>query len=466
MTLIEQIAQNADTLEEVDYDEIDSAIILEINRLSAENEDVWNSPDHNKREYVHGFFQYPAMMVPVVQKKIIDIILTANPEIKNVIDPFMGSATSLVACMQHGLNCYGQDINPLSILIAKARTGPYYVDAIREKYVDLIRGIEKDTSRVIESKFTGWKKWFKVGTAIEISRIVRAIRKESRLAVRRFYWINLAETIRLTSNDRTSTFKLHARPIDEIESRNISAIEVFRTQIERSIEDLDLFRTRLVEANQLSNGAYKSDISFSLLDSSKRIFSPNNGKDFFDLLITSPPYGDNKTTVTYGQHSYLPLQWIDLSDIDERADKEFLKSTLEIDSRSLGGKIKKHASDDMDELFEISPSFKAVYKKIKSKNPEMVDKVFVFLKDLYRVVEQIFEVMKDNSYQVWTTGNRTVAGITIPNNQILEEFIEHKGGKLVTQVQREILSKRMAKRNSNSDLMNFEDILIFRKIGK
>jgi len=445
---------------------IDRLIKQEIERLTSENSNIWTSPDHNRREYVHSFFQYPAMMVPVVQKRIIDIIKAAKPQIQNVIDPFMGSATSLVACMQNGINCYGQDVNPLSILIGETRTGPYYVEAIKEKYIDLFNLIENDDSRAIEVKFKGWQKWFKNGVAIELSRIVRAIKKEPRLAIRRFYWINLAETIRVTSNDRTSTFKLHARPLEEIEKRNLSPILSFKSHLMQSIEDLDLYRKLLLEAGQLSNGAYKGLVKLSLQDSSNKIITPNSESNFFDLLVTSPPYGDNKTTVTYGQHSYLPLQWIDLSDIDEKADEELLRTTLEIDSRSLGGKISSLTVDDLVSLYQKSSSFKQVHLELLLKDPKKANKVVVFLRDLEQVIDRVFEAMKPDSYQVWTIGNRTVGGVTIPNNRILKEFIEFKGGVLVTQIEREILNRRMAKRNSSSALMTFEDILIFRKVGK
>jgi hypothetical protein len=99
-------------------EQIDALITREIERATAENSSIWTCPDFNRREYVHCFFQYPAMMIPPVQKKLIDIITTAKPDIKYMIDPFMGSATTLMTCMENGLNCYGQDINPLAILIA------------------------------------------------------------------------------------------------------------------------------------------------------------------------------------------------------------------------------------------------------------------------------------------------------------------------------------------------------------
>lgn len=443
---------------------IDDKIKSQIEKLTSENDQIWTSPDHNRREYVHSFFQYPAMMVPVVQKRIIDIIVQHKPETKKIIDPFMGSATSLVACMQNGLDCYGQDINPLAVLIAKTRTGPYYVNKVKNSFETIKELVETDDSKFVESKFKGWDKWFKNSVAVELSKIVRAIRSENRISIRRFFWINLAETIRLTSNDRTSTFKLHARPLDEIEKRNLSPISEFKKQVQRSIEDLELYRDLLKNSGQISNDVYKAEINIKLQDSSKKISPPKD--QFFDLLITSPPYGDNKTTVTYGQHSYLPLQWIDLEDIDRNVDSNCLNSTLEIDTRSLGGKVKKINDSELKLLFSHSSTFKITYNKLKSKFPDKVDKVVVFLRDLYNVLKNIFSVMKTDSYQIWTIGNRTVGGIEIPNNIILKEFISSLNGILVAQIEREIINKRMARWNNSSTLMNTEDILIFRKIGK
>lgn len=443
---------------------VDKIIEMKINELSNEDNLVWSSPKFDKKGYARKLFQYPAMMVPIVQKRIIDIILSANPNTRNVIDPFMGSATSLVACMEKGLDCYGQDINPLSILIAKARTGPYFTKQIKGKYQSLIESIEQDNSHQIEVDFVGIDKWFKKEVSIELSKIVRAIRTENEISIRRFYWINLAEVIRITSNDRTSTFKLHARPLEEIESRNLSPIKEFKSRLAATIGDLDEYKELLKKSGQLSKGKYKGKLKFKLQDSGTKIVTPKNETEFFDLLVTSPPYGDNKTTVTYGQHSYLPLRWIDLDDIDKRIPEDILKSASEIDTRALGGRIKKLSREELEYLYQRSSTFKEIHELLKIVVPDRADKVVVFLKDLFQVIENAFEVMKVNSYQVWTIGNRTVGGIEIPNNEILKEFIEFKGGKFVTKVEREILNRRMPNKNNNSQLMSFEDILIFRKL--
>lgn len=445
-------------------EQIDELISQKIEIATQEDSDIWTSPDYNRREYVHSFFQYPAMMIPAVQRKLIEIIIESKPEIENMLDPFMGSATTLVASMESGVNCFGQDINPLAILIAKTRTGPYYIDALISKYQELMSRVEVDNSKKIETRLSNRRKWFKDNISVELSKLVRAIRQEPRLTIRRFFWVVLAETIRLSSNDRTSTFKLHMRKQEEIDKRNFSALTVFELHMEQSIEDFLLHSLLLESSGQLDKKAYKKAINITLRDSKNSIFSPQE-TSFYDILVTSPPYGDNKTTVTYGQHSYLPLQWIDMDDIDPLANNDFLKTTSEIDSRSLGGKYKPINDELLVKLFSASPTFHITYNRIKEKSIKSIRKVESFIADLNSTIDNIFKVMKSDSYQIWTIGNRCVAKVEIPNDEILIELIESKGGKLVTQVKREIINKRMAKWNKDTALMNKEDILIFRKIG-
>lgn len=445
---------------------IDKKICDEVNLLTEEDNKFWSSPDHDRNEYLHCFFQYPAMMVPVVQRKLIEIVVKNKPSIANVLDPYMGSGTSLVACMENGLDCFGQDINPLAILVSRTRTGPYYVKAIKNRKKNLYLKIDNDKIERVEVKFKGIDKWFKEPVKKELSKIVRAIRKEKRPSIRRFYWVILAEVVRLTSNDRTSTFKLHVRTAEEIQKRNLSPIELFKEHFESCLKDLNWYSNLLLKAKKLSKGSYIGDVRLKLADSKEFIHTErNNSAGFYDLLVTSPPYGDNKTTVTYGQHSYLPLQWIDLTDIHELATSEFLKTTSEIDSRGLGGKLKILENDKLEILFINSPSFKQTYDALLFKDPSKTKKVVNFIYDLYLSIINIHHSLKVNAYQIWTIGNRNVGGMEIPNNKIITELIINQGAILVTQIEREILNKRMAKRNKDSELMTFEDILIFRKIG-
>ncbi|WP_428327915.1 hypothetical protein [Mucilaginibacter sp.] len=446
-------------------EEADLIICQEVDLLTRGNHQIWSSPDHDRSQYVHSFFQYPAMMVPIVQKRIIEIIVNAKGDVTNLLDSFMGSGTSLVAGMQMGLDCYGQDINPLAVLVSKTRTGPFYFKAIEERRQALFTHIEQDNDTIIEANFNGLYKWFNPPVAAELSRIVRAIRAESNQTIRRFYWVILAETIRLTSNDRTSTFKLHARPLTETATRTVSAIDVFKKHFANSLEDLREHALQLEDADRLLKGAYIGQVNLNLLNSKEHIVTANDKEGFFDLHVTSPPYGDNKTTVTYGQFSYLPLQWIDLQDIDDRANDTFLATTSQIDSFGLGGVIRRFTPEELQLLFDASPRLELIHQQIHQIDPKRARKVAAFFYDIYQTIQNIHIAMKVNGYQVWTVGNRTVAGVNVPNNVIMTDFILSQGAILIKTINREILNRRMASRNSQANLMTFEDILIFRKIG-
>ena len=95
------------------------------NQLTLESEDHWDYRGNNKseRDYVHGFCTYPAMMVPKMQREILQVCLeqSENKHLK-LLDPFAGSGTILVEGMLQGLDIVGIDINPLAVLLCKVKT--------------------------------------------------------------------------------------------------------------------------------------------------------------------------------------------------------------------------------------------------------------------------------------------------------------------------------------------------------
>jgi len=123
----------------------------------------------------------------------------------------------------------------------------------------VVRKAATDRRHTIETAMENRDKWFQADVSRELSRLRRAIRQCDDLWVRRFLWVTLAETVRLTSNDRTSTYKLHARPSSEIENRNLSPIAVFRNLAIENATSFTVFRRRLNEANRLKSGQYVAE---------------------------------------------------------------------------------------------------------------------------------------------------------------------------------------------------------------
>lgn len=431
-------------------------------KLKNIDQKVFDAPDFKRDENIHRLFLYPAMMVPATQKAVLDALIEFLPEDPGMIDPYMGSATSLLSCMELGMNVYGQDINPLAVLLSKVKTGPLD-DVLFQKRLEVIKSrIDKDESEEIAIPFQNIDKWFKKNIQIELSKIRRAIVQEEDIHVRRFFWIVMAEVIRLSSNDRTSTYKLHLRTKEDIKKRNISAKDEFVKIAERSIKDIEKFKSKLGELSRLHGevGYYKGRAEVKWGNTLEKI----NSLSTFSLLVSSPPYGDNHTTVTYGQHSYLQLHWIDRKDIDENINFDFLRTTQEIDRKSLGGAIDENMfSEQRRVILEKSVSLRKFVNSFDSDEQKKLKKVIIFIYDFYKSLDVILPKLKKDAFLVWTIGNRHVQKKEVPNDKILIELMRDRKINLIHEAERTILNKTMPSRNKITQTMTKEKILIFQK---
>lgn len=424
--------------------------------------DKWAFRSWNAREYSHGLFQYPAMMVPQMQRELLEELCAADGG-KALYDPFVGSGTTLAEGMLQGLDFLGTDVNPLAILLCRAKAGPYFIEALEAAGKRVIAAAGSDKSRRIELSWDGWEKWFRRDVAVALSRVRRAIRPEG-VQHRRFLWVCLAETVRLTSNSRTSTVKLHTRPIEEIQRRTIDPLQTFTKVFERNLKRFGGQRDELRDAGLLSrNGHYVGDVELHLHDISSGP-APAKAVGACEVLLTSPPYGDNVSTVPYGQHAYLPLQWIDFEDIDEDADpKRFLASTYAIDSMSLGAPL-KGALEAVEPLRAVSASLDAILDKLANGKRDRPMRVAAFWRDLDTSLDHILASLSPGALMAWTVGNRRVGRRQVPMDQILTELLERRSCSVVTTLRRVIpdCRKRMASRNSVASTMNTERVLVLR----
>lgn len=429
--------------------------------------DFWSSKKRDRSDSAHCIFQYPAMMVPLVQRRLLSAVREAQPAATSLYDPFAGSGTSLVSGMHFGLNVYGNDVNPLAILISRTRTARRFELGIGQIATSVVATARADGSQRVETKLANRGKWFKDDVAIELSRLSRSIRKCDDLWVRRFLWVTLAETVRLTSNDRTSTYKLHARAKVEIEARSLSPIDIFADLAIQNAKSFTAFQNALREAKVLEGGQYiaSSDVRIGDTRQLNQIadWPPAGG---FNMVMTSPPYGDNMTTVTYGQHAYLPLHWIELADIDQKVGVDAIRTTQEIDRRGLGGRHRKDPLGQLEEeLFAATPSLRRFADALPDKPKDARSRLLRFYLDFRETLVALTPALSPNGYMIWTVGNRSIANRQVPTDEVLRELLASHGCSLVTTVNRKIHHKRMASRNASSSTMREEHIILVRKNG-
>ncbi|HEB0688878.1 hypothetical protein PA57_01366 [Pseudomonas aeruginosa] len=438
---------------------IDEKIVNQITSLRDLDKEYWSFSRRSKRTHCHGFMKYPAMMVPEMQGELIDIFLEHQPNIKSLFDPFVGSGTTMGEAIMRGLDFQGVDINPLAILACETKSDVFYISSLEEKILELDNRLINDKQNTVAVDFPKIDKWFIPRVQVELSKIRRAIVAEPSKWARRFFWVAFSDTVRGSCNSRTSTYKLHIKPQDELDKVGC-CFDLFRNKIKINVE-LKKEQMRLLDSKGLlskSSLLSSIDLSISNIQSPPKKIESNR----HDMLITSPPYGDNPTTVPYGQFSYLPLMWIDTADLRNKVPSKLLANASAIDTASLGGSH-RGAIEGVEQLKSMSQSFSSSMDCLSKYESNAPERLSSFIRDLDSSLDNMLFRIKSNGYLVWTLGNRHMSGQKIPLNNILRELLEARGCQFVIEIDRIIPFKRMASRNSSSQTMNEEQVLIMRK---
>jgi site-specific DNA-methyltransferase (cytosine-N4-specific) len=179
------------------------------------------------------------------------------------------------------------------------------------------------------------------------------------------------------------------------------------------------------------------------------------------MVMTSPPYGDNQTTIPYGQYSYLPLHWMAIQDIDPNIDERLIKNINSIDSASLGGSLKA-ASEKTEYLCDKYVSAKKFIGKLKGEE-NGVKRFSSFFYDLDHSIAVLSEKTVENGVHAWTVGNRRICKKEVPMDKLITEMLADKKINTMACVPRKISQKKMAHKNSISKTMENEMIVLARK---
>ncbi|MBZ5740667.1 hypothetical protein [Nocardioides mangrovi] len=427
----------------------------------ASDPDYWTFAADSRRTMGHALFNYPAMMVPQVQGALLDAWIATEKRRQLVVDPFAGSGTVMTESMLRGLDFRGVDINPLAVLLLRVKARPLKEQTLRRALADICATVARDR-RTDMLTFRGRAKWFSDPVAIQLTKLHRAIASVASRDVRRFYWVCLAGTVRQVSNSRTSTFKLHVYEASVLEQRSVDAVIEFERIADENVTEATAQRDQLVSADMVArNGHYAGEIGTRLAD----VRSLKTPAVKADLLMTSPPYGDNRTTVPYGQYAFLPLSWIDRADLDG-GDRlaDLIATPYRTDVASLGGKAGPDVLKRVTTLGASSDGVRITAKLLQDLPGDGLRRFSTFVCDLDDAMMAINRQLRAGAFQFWTLGERSISGNRIPTTQIVTELAARHGCAHVVTLARNIPNgrKRMAIRNDTVGTMRAESILVLQ----
>lgn len=418
------------------------AIVLE----RKYTDDSWNFEDANTKTLNHCFHSYPAMMIPQVAARLLE---NYGKSASLLFDPYCGTGTSLVEANVRNIDAIGTDLNPLARLIAKSKTTSIdiqFLDTYLQDFTNWIfslrYGIEDNHPYVIPS-FDNIDYWFTKGVQIKLALLKNYIDQIDNESIKNFFLVAFSETVRESSLTRSSEFKLYRMPEKNLKFFHPDVYGIMEKKLSRNRKGLIDF------INHKNNDAHSKIYDFNTVYA-----IPNEIllDDCVDIVVTSPPYGDSRTTVAYGQFSRLANQWLGFKEASQ-LDKELMGGKRPI-------KIEKFEIKILDEIIE----------QIGNLDENRVKDVYSFYKDYLSSISNIAKVIKKHGCVCFVVGNRKVKSITLPTDEITSEMFKINGFQHIETIIRRIPNKRMPSKNSPTNIkgekettMNFEYIVVMQK---
>ncbi|MCC0705234.1 DNA modification methylase [Clostridioides sp. ES-S-0049-02] len=267
---------------------------------------------NNMKLPIHRWFRYSAgysseWVECIVNKKINEKNLDRG-SIK-VLDPFLGSGTTALACEKIGIKSYGFESHPLIFRIADAKL---QWDVNINQFIAMANEIIEKAKNILGNTEGYPELIYKCYTLDNIERLDSIKQMINQLDTEtkegKLCWLAFVSILRSSSHAGTAQWQYVLPNKTKV---NVSdPYEAYTRQVELMAEDIREVQS-MVPVNQIEIKAelYKHDC---------RILSNKIEKDSIDLVVTSPPYANN---YDYADATRLELSflgeikgWSDLKD--------------------------------------------------------------------------------------------------------------------------------------------------------
>ncbi|MDR1147825.1 MAG: modification methylase [Spirochaetaceae bacterium] len=384
--------------------------------------------------------KYPATMLPQIG---VDVLKEFNAEKGRLLDPYCGSGSSFASGLEYGLTeMYGFDINPLAVLISKSRFTKIDLNKLKQAYRDFRSNLfeflkDEDNIETLSRPYiTNIEYWFSKDVINALTIIKYFIDEIKNTNIKNFFLIPFSETVRECSYTRNNEFKLFRMKQDDLLNFNPDAVSFYLKKWN------DIFSLYSNFYFPKLKDDLKVDIQYSNFQTRD---------EYFDIVLTSPPYGDSRTTVAYGQFSALSNEWLGI-DYARKIDGMLMggiKSTQNISNGIIG-----------DYISQID--------KIDKKRAQDVS---AFYNDLENSIVKTANSVRKGGKSIYIVGNRTVKNVQLPTDQFIAEKFEKNNFRHLITYKRALSNKAMPSRNSPTNeagktvnTMLFEYIVVCEKI--
>lgn len=366
----------------------------------------------------HGIYTYPAKFIPQLAAKLIN-----EHSIENdiIIDPFMGSGTTVIEAIVNNRIGVGTDINEIAVLLAKVKTTPIDYNSLTNEYTNLILNLQHKLNESFQNELEIAKNyikipdrvdyWFKPHIKDRLTIILHNILIIENTNIKDFFLIIFAQILKSCS----IWLQKSVKPTRDLNKKEIDPLYKFKWQSKRILKKYNDFN------NILSQEVKNNIESYRIVKNCDAKNLPC-GNEEATLIVTSPPY---VTSYEYADLHQLPSLWFG-----------FLEELPTFRRKFIGSAFRER--NKINIRSEIAK--KIITKLGNNKKSREVENYFA---DMLESFIEMKRVLKKGGKTAIVIGNTKLKGVDILNAEVFKEQFENIGFKTYDIIHREIPSKML-----------------------
>jgi DNA modification methylase len=433
---------------------VDHAGCIGVMKVQAESEGelYLNREDHNMQQYkqtlaqllsedlnfynqtpkhaLHNFHSFPAKFPPQLPHKF--IMSLTNPG-DAVLDPMMGSGTTVLEaclCQRRGI---GFDIDPLSILIGQVKVAHFNLEKIEQTGIQVLntvkRTLQENKAYFIEKYRERWDQttrdfidyWFASETQTELVPLMIEIEKIDDELIRNFFKIIFSGIIITKSGGVSLSFDLahtrpHRAPIaiskrgeilfgKEFIASSSPRIKILTKNLRSPLSEFEKkFQQNLKNLKSSKPREMFAEIKFG---KAQKLELPDSS---INLIVTSPPYASN--AIDYMRAHKFSLVWFGYS----------IRELSRMRNEYIGGDATQHI-----EFEKMPQSVCSRISKIAAQDKKKSLILHRYYSEMKQTLREMFRVLKPNTAAIVVVGSSIMRGIDTETATCLSEIGQELG---------------------------------------
>ena len=394
----------------------------------------------------HGIHRYPAKFIPQIPRYCLESYSDVGDD---VLDPFMGSGTTLLESFITGRNSYGIDIHPLARLIAKVKTTPVDPLPLGASAEDLLSRIrcDGDDNSTWVPEIPNREHWFRPSVLSELATIKKNIWSIRPKDHQDFFRICFSSIIRRVSNSDNDSLipevTSFQKKLDKQGKSSYDALTRFENTVRNKLIDTaDMWRLSKEVGEK-----FKDVPQVNIIGNDARDISLDDSS--VDLAVTSPPYA---SAVHYVSVHKLEMYWLGL-----------INETANLDNRIVGTARAYVTDYGSWEPRTTLPELRCILNELMAKDKKSAYVVYKYFDEMRKSFDEVNRVLRRNGTYCMVVGENTFRKVRIPTYRVLAAVAHRSGFELEGTFMYDVINRHLDIPRWNDSRIERDYILVLRR---